>query len=126
MGETYTTVSTVGASAALGGLVDLDVLDNEVASVKTLGVGVGLSVLQEVDEELGGLLGPASLANTELLACRILLANAVPYVPRQTLWSISQHTPPKSHHNQNPSSFPPHLAQIQTSHKLSRIIIHHM
>lgn len=63
-----TTVSTVGASAALGGLVDLDVLDNEVASVKTLGVGVGLSVLQEVDEELGGLLGPASLANTELLA----------------------------------------------------------
>jgi hypothetical protein len=51
------------------------VLDNKVASVETLGVGVGLSVLQEVDEELGGLLGPASLADTELLACKALSAN---------------------------------------------------
>ena len=65
---TYTTVGTVGASAALGGLVDLDALDDQVAGVETLGVGVGLGVLQEVDEELGGLLGPAGLANTELLA----------------------------------------------------------
>lgn len=63
-----TTVSTVSASAALRSLVDLDVLDNKVASVKTLGVGVGLGVLQEVNEELGGLLGPAGLADTELLA----------------------------------------------------------
>lgn len=66
--STYTTVSTVGAAAALGSLVDLDVLDNEVAGVETLGVGVGLSVLQEVEKELGGLDGPTSLADTPLLA----------------------------------------------------------
>lgn len=70
--STYTTVSTVGASPALGSLVDLDVLDNEVAGVETLGVGVGLSVLQEVEEELSGLDGPASLADTPLLACNIV------------------------------------------------------
>lgn len=61
-------MSTVGAAALLGGLVDLDVLDNEVASVKTLGIGVGLSVLEETEEELGGLRGPAGAGNTELLA----------------------------------------------------------
>jgi hypothetical protein len=48
------------------------VLDNEVAGVETLGVGVGLSVLQEVEEELSGLDGPASLADTPLLACNIV------------------------------------------------------
>ena len=68
MKRTYTTVSTVSTAATLGGLVDLDVLDNQVAGVETLGVGVGLSVLQEIDQELGGLDGPASLADTELLA----------------------------------------------------------
>lgn len=61
-------MGTVGAAAALGSLVDLDVLDDKVAGVKALGVGVGLGVLQEVDEELGGLLGPAGLADTPLLA----------------------------------------------------------
>lgn len=62
-------MSTVGAAAALGSLVDLDVFDNQVASVETLAISVGLGVLQEVDEELGGLDGPASLADTKLLAC---------------------------------------------------------
>jgi hypothetical protein len=66
--ETYATVGTVSASPALGSLVHLDALDDQVASVETLGVGVGLGVLQEIDEELGGLDGPAGLANTELLA----------------------------------------------------------
>lgn len=46
----------------------MDALDDEVGGVETLGVGVGLSVLEEVDEELGGLDGPAGLADTELLA----------------------------------------------------------
>ena len=65
---TYTTVSTVGASPSLGGLVDLDVLDNKVTGVETLGVSVGLGVLEEVGEEVGGLGGPAGLADTPLLA----------------------------------------------------------
>ena len=62
-------MSAVGTSALVGGLVDLDVLDDEVAGVKTLGVGIGLGVLQQGKEELGGLDGPAGLADTELLAC---------------------------------------------------------
>ena len=62
-------MSAVCAAALLGGLVDLDVLDDQVASVETLGVGVGLSVLEETEEELGGLDGPAGAGDTELLAC---------------------------------------------------------
>lgn len=68
--RTYTTVGTVSAAAALGSLVNLDALDDQVAGVETLGVGVGLGVLEEVEDVLGGLDGPASLADTELLACR--------------------------------------------------------
>lgn len=65
---TYTTVSTVCAAALLGGLVDLDVLDNKVGGVKTLGVGVGLGVLEERENELSALDGPAGLGDAELLA----------------------------------------------------------
>ena len=46
----------------------MDVLDNEGAGVETLGVGVGLGVLQELQEELGGLDGPAGTGDTPLLA----------------------------------------------------------
>jgi hypothetical protein len=63
-------VSTVCASALLRGLVDLNVLDDEVAGVETLSIGVGLSVLEQTQQELGGFHGPASAANTELLSCR--------------------------------------------------------
>jgi hypothetical protein len=62
-------VSTVCASPLLGRLVDLDVLDDQAAGVETFGVGVGLSVLEETEDELGGLDGPAGLGDTELLAC---------------------------------------------------------
>ena len=61
-------MSAVRASPLLRGLVDLDVLDDEVAGIETLGVGVGLSILEEAEEELGGLDGPAGLGDTELLA----------------------------------------------------------
>ncbi len=67
--ETYAAVSAVCAAALLGGLVDLDVLDDQVASVEALGVGVGLSVLEETEEELGRLDGPAGAGDTKLLAC---------------------------------------------------------
>lgn len=65
---TYATVSTVGSSSLLGGLVDLDVLDDQVAGVETLGISVGLGVLEETEEELGRLDGPSCLGDTELLA----------------------------------------------------------
>lgn len=61
-------MGTVCASALLGSLVDLDVLDNEGASVETLGVGIGLSVLEETEKVLGRLDGPAGTGDTESLA----------------------------------------------------------
>lgn len=66
--KTYTTVGTVSSAALLRGLVDLDVLDDQGTSVETLGIGVGLGVLQELEEELGGLDGPAGAGHTPLLA----------------------------------------------------------
>lgn len=61
-------MGTVCPSALLGGLVDLNVLDDQGTSVETLGISVGLGVLEETEKELGGLLGPAGLADTKLLA----------------------------------------------------------
>ena len=66
--STYTTVSTVRSASLLWCLVDLDVLDDQVSSVKALGVGVGLSVLEESKEELSRLDWPSSTGNTELLS----------------------------------------------------------
>lgn len=62
------TVGTVSAAALLGGLVDLDVLDDQVAGVEALGICVGLGVLEETEEELGRLHGPPGTGDTPLLA----------------------------------------------------------
>lgn len=62
-------MGTVCASALLGSLVDLDVLDNEGTGVEALGISVGLSVAEEDEDVLGGLGGPAGTGHTELLAC---------------------------------------------------------
>lgn len=40
-------MSTVSPSPLLWGLVDLDVLDDEITGIKTLGIGVGLSILEK-------------------------------------------------------------------------------
>lgn len=71
---TYATVSTVSSATLLGGLVDLDVLDDQSAGVEALGVGVGLRVLEQLEQELGGLDGPASAGHTPSLACLSLLS----------------------------------------------------
>ena len=68
-GKTYPAVSAVRPPSLLGGLVDLDVLDNQVARVETFGVGVGLGVLEQAEQEVGRLDGPASARDTKLLAC---------------------------------------------------------
>jgi hypothetical protein len=65
---TYATVGTVRAAALLGGLVDLNVLDNQVAGVETLGIGVGLGVLEKAEEELSRLDGPPGAGDTPGLA----------------------------------------------------------
>lgn len=66
----YTTVGTVCSSTLLGGLVDLDVLDDQVSGIQSLGIGVGLGVLEQIEEELGRLDGPSCAGDTELLSCR--------------------------------------------------------
>lgn len=63
-------MSTVCSSALLGGLVDLDVLDDQVASIEALGICVCLGVLEETQKELGGLDWPSGARDTELLACK--------------------------------------------------------
>ena len=65
---TYTAVGTVSAPSLLGRLVDLDVLDNQVAGVKTLGVGVGFGVLEKTKDDLSRLDRPASPGDTQSLA----------------------------------------------------------
>lgn len=105
---TYTTVSTVSAPSLLRGLVDLDVLDNQVGGVETLGVGVGLSVLEETEDDLGGLDGPAGLGDTESLACgsqplpmqksiHAVQRNAFPQLARSTSSSTFSYPNPFVH-----------------------------
>lgn len=64
------TVGTVGAATLLGCLVHLDVLDDEVGGVEAFGVGVGLGVLEEIENVFGGLFGPARFVGAEGLAWR--------------------------------------------------------
>lgn len=58
-----TAVGAVGPPASAGGLVDLDVRDEEHVGVETLELGVGLGVLEQVEQELARLLGPPGLPN---------------------------------------------------------------
>lgn len=78
-------MSTVCAPSLLGSLVDLDVLDDQVLGVETLGVGVGLGILEETDEDLSGLDGPAGLGDTESLACsgQRVFVQLLTYTPLQ-------------------------------------------
>lgn len=48
-------MGTVRSATLLGGLVDLDVLDNQVGGVEALGIGIGFGVLEKTEKELGGL-----------------------------------------------------------------------
>lgn len=64
-----TTVGSVCSSALLGGLVDLDVLDDEFFGVEALGVGVGFGVLEETEEEFGGFDGVTGFGDAECFAC---------------------------------------------------------
>ena len=63
-------VGTVCAAALFGSLVDLDVLDDQVAGVEAFGVGVGFGVAEEREKEFGGLDGPAGAGDTKMFTCR--------------------------------------------------------
>lgn len=68
---THTTVSTVCATTLFRCLIYLDMLDNQVAGVETLGIRVCFGVLEENEEGLGRFDGPAGTSDTELLACSL-------------------------------------------------------
>jgi hypothetical protein len=54
-------VGTVGSAAHLGGALHLDVVDHQMVRVQSLVLGVALRVLQQLQQELSRLDGPATL-----------------------------------------------------------------
>jgi hypothetical protein len=52
------------ATTTWASAVDLDVADSEVLSFKSLGLGVGLSVLQQTQQRTDWLLRPSTLGDT--------------------------------------------------------------
>lgn len=89
-GVTYTTVSTVCTTALLGRLVDLDVLDDQVAGVETFGVCVRFGVFEETEEELGGFFGPAGFGDAELFAWETRSISAVYSTLSFTVFNVEQ------------------------------------
>ena len=48
----------------------MDVLDDQIASIKALGVGIGFGVLEKRQEKLGGLNWMTCAGDTKLFPCR--------------------------------------------------------
>ena len=67
---TYPAVSTVCTSPLFGSLIDLDVLDYEIAGIEALGIGIRFCILEETEEEISGFDGPATLCGAECFGCR--------------------------------------------------------
>lgn len=61
-------MSAISTTTLLGGLVDLNVFDDEVTRIEALSVGIGFGVLEKVEEVFGGFLGPAGFGHAELFA----------------------------------------------------------
>jgi hypothetical protein len=62
-------MGTICSSALLWCLVDLNVLDNEVSGVQSLGFGIGFGVLEKINEKFARLDGPAGLGDAKRLSC---------------------------------------------------------
>ena len=62
-------MSTVSTTTLLRCLIDLDVLDDQIAGIEALGVGVCFCVFEEAEEEFGGFFGPAGFGDAELFPC---------------------------------------------------------
>lgn len=68
-------MGTVSPPPLLGSLVDLNMGYQKVGGVEALGVGVGLSVAEETEKELGGLLRPTCSRDTELFTCEWIVVS---------------------------------------------------
>ncbi len=62
-------MSSVRSTSLFRRLVHLDVFDDQVPRIQTLGIRIGFGILEEAEEELGGFDGPAGSGNAELFAC---------------------------------------------------------
>lgn len=60
-------MSTVRATTQALGAVHLNVIDNQTIGIQSLVVSVRLGIAQQLQEKLGGLLGPATLCGLPLL-----------------------------------------------------------
>ena len=65
-----TAVGTVSTTTLLWSLVDLDVFNDQIVSIQTLGNGIGLGVFQQIQNEFDGLNGPSALSDTKFLGLR--------------------------------------------------------
>lgn len=61
----HSTVSSVSSSSGLGGLVDDNVLDDQLLNREVLGVGVGLGVFEQSKHELNRLDGPSTYKSVQ-------------------------------------------------------------
>ena len=64
-------MSTISTTTLLRRLINLDMLDDQIAGIEALCVGVGFCVFEQAEEEFGGLLGPARFRDAELFSCEL-------------------------------------------------------
>ena len=64
-------MGTISTTTLLGSLVDLDVLNYQVAGIETFCVGVCFCVFKEAEEEFGGFLGPTGFGDAELFPYKL-------------------------------------------------------
>ena len=65
---TYTTVGTICPTTLFWCLIDLNMLNNQMAGVQTLSIGIRFSILEESEEILRRFDWPSSTSDTELLS----------------------------------------------------------
>lgn len=65
---TYATMCTIGTAALFRCLVDLNMLDDQIARIKAFCIGVCFGIFEETEEKLGGFYGPTCAGDSELFS----------------------------------------------------------
>lgn len=65
---TYPSMSAISSTSLLRRLIDLNMLDDQIARIQTLGVRVRFCVFEQAEEEFGGFNGPAGFGYAKLFA----------------------------------------------------------
>lgn len=61
-------MSTICSAALLGSLIDLDMLDDEIAGVESFGIGIRFSIFQERKKVFGRFDWPSGTSDTKCLS----------------------------------------------------------